>query len=870
MATITRLMTTLDAGTTPGTVWDNLAGTAFGNANTDTGPAGSGATSISEKISKTVQGLLYDDATTGTFASGDHLSMWYYFLFGALDTRAGGGIRFRLCGNTVTDFAEVYIDGNDSGKSGWNFVVVSIDRILSNPDNTGGTPPTAASAIRYAGIVFDVTATVGGNNDNCAIQAIHHIPAGTSAFRIQGDGSSATVTWDDIASGVLADAGRGIVIKNSNGTFTLNAPLLVGKPDTGSAFNTELTDTGVVLAWDNQEFVEPEFYGFTVSANGTQTVDVDAGTKIGTGSDAVGVNGWSISTGGPRWFVNAEDADTDSFNMYGCAFSGSSEWQVNDVAVEILSCVFVDCDTIEMDGGSAGPVISKNFFAGAPGPKAQVRILNATDFASNQFIGNSFVNMSWFGLDFALAGTFTLTNTFVQGNGTARSVLLSHDTGLITINTGGTTNIVTADVTNGSTFTITMGGTPDLFLFTIATWDEVDQTDVYAGGNAGSATGTLAQVQHNVYSVDDDSLSIAAARVPALSEILFDQTGDTYDEGQAFDRDIDFLSARMGIDNLTPSATQREQDPSHSATETETAQIILEIQAAVASTPVSQIDPTFRPWQRVTGASSISGVPYGAGTEALNPNRRAFVVVVALDDTTAADTAVSSVAWDTGAGSTNFDAVVSQHDDNTGGGGSTSSLRASVLDLNNSTGGAALEQGTFSVVNSVTTSFTNIRTGSEVRVFDTGVSTPIAGTEDVTGSLTSATLVNAGTGYVGTDTLTVSGGTFTTAAVITVDTVGGSGEILTFSITTPGSYSVDPTNVVNNPVTGGTGSAATFALSIRGEFDWAYNAATQGAYDLVVHHAVLFVYLKLFSLTPATADTDLPVFQIPERNYSNP
>jgi len=72
----------------------------------------------------------------------------------------------------------------------------------------------------------------------------------------------------------------------------------------------------------------------------------------------------------------------------------------------------------------------------------------------------------------------------------------------------------------------------------------------------------------------------------------------------------------------------------------------------------------------------------------------------------------------------------------------------------------------------------------------------------------------AGTGYVVDDILTVAGGTSTKAARIIVTTVGGSGEITAARIYDSGAYSVDPT-LSANAVTGGTGSAATFNLTME-------------------------------------------------------
>jgi hypothetical protein len=73
-----------------------------------------------------------------------------------------------------------------------------------------------------------------------------------------------------------------------------------------------------------------------------------------------------------------------------------------------------------------------------------------------------------------------------------------------------------------------------------------------------------------------------------------------------------------------------------------------------------------------------------------------------------------------------------------------------------------------------------------------------------------SSLATAGSGYAVNNVLTVVGGTFTSAATFTVNTVDGSGAILTYSLTSSGAYTVLPTSPVS--VTGGAGTSATFNL----------------------------------------------------------
>ena len=72
----------------------------------------------------------------------------------------------------------------------------------------------------------------------------------------------------------------------------------------------------------------------------------------------------------------------------------------------------------------------------------------------------------------------------------------------------------------------------------------------------------------------------------------------------------------------------------------------------------------------------------------------------------------------------------------------------------------------------------------------------------------------AGTGYVVGDTLTVAGGTASTAATIRVLEVGTIGQILRQKILQVGLYSVNP-STTGNAVTGGTGTGATYNLTMN-------------------------------------------------------
>jgi hypothetical protein len=94
--------------------------------------------------------------------------------------------------------------------------------------------------------------------------------------------------------------------------------------------------------------------------------------------------------------------------------------------------------------------------------------------------------------------------------------------------------------------------------------------------------------------------------------------------------------------------------------------------------------------------------------------------------------------------------------------------------------------------------------------------TPSSGAATFTATLdvNSATLhaAAAGTGYIVGDVLTIVGGTFTSPCTLTVSSIGASGAIAGFNLTTTGIYTI-ATGVSAIAVTGGHGTAATFDLT---------------------------------------------------------
>ena len=319
---------------------DNLAGSASGSTDTTTFIEGSGSQSI--KISMAVAGLLWDNGTAIDL-SGNVFYFWVNCTTaGLLATKAAGGLRVRFCGATVTDFFEVYVEGGDTYSGGFKMIVVDIDEAKTISDNTGGTPP-ATSAIRYAGVVGDISANVGGNVDNFYVDAWWRLPANTPGIRVEGLESGTTDwTWQDILD--AADIGDttkawGTIERLKNGTISINTPVRFGVDDTD---DHGFDDEGETIGWEDA-LVPDAFYGIDIIGNSGGTTNFDLGVKTGSGDDATGALGGAIITGGPRWFLTVNDADVDSANFYGVTLEGAGTILADDPATAMISCTFIDC-----------------------------------------------------------------------------------------------------------------------------------------------------------------------------------------------------------------------------------------------------------------------------------------------------------------------------------------------------------------------------------------------------------------------------------------------------------------------------------------------------------------------------------------------
>ena len=327
------------------TPYDDLAGTAAGTLDDEIFIEGLNSMGLFSTNSLT--GLLFDNATTNSAFANKVFYVWINCgIVGLLESKANGGFRIRFAGDTVTDFFEVYVGGNDEWPTaisgGWVQFAIDIEEAHTNSDNTGGTKP-ATNAIRYIGFASLCT-VMPRMADNTWIDEIAYLANDGSVPGIIIEGRNGGSTdWDSADIATELGIAVGTFVQAPGGAWKVNTPVQFGISD-GSTH--AFTDTNAIWLWDDQEFLADGFYGLSALGD-TGTTDVTFGVKTGTGDDATGAQGFTIqaATLGVRWDMDFNDPDLDGIEFFGCSFIHGGAFVLDDVAVSAISTLYIDCDS---------------------------------------------------------------------------------------------------------------------------------------------------------------------------------------------------------------------------------------------------------------------------------------------------------------------------------------------------------------------------------------------------------------------------------------------------------------------------------------------------------------------------------------------
>lgn len=407
---------TTDAGLVDG------AGAASGASDISNFIEGDG--SWGKKVSATVDEMMYDAGSAQDW-SNNHFYIWAACSF-PIASFATGGLRIRFCGATVTDYFEKNVRGVDTGYSGgFECIVVDIekaraDAIAGTDGAIGGAVTPATTAIQYVGVVFDVPGMVSGNFNNCNVDAMWRLPASTPGILVEGQDQTVSAhDWvmDDIfQAGDPGDTTKawGTIFKK-DGVYTINTPIRFG---TNDATTHGFSDSNIVVAWEDN-LVADDFYQWDI-IGGTGVQSFELGIKTGTGTAATGAQGLTMvaaqdggaSSYGVRYAINANDANLDAANFYGCQFIHGGDFLFNDVATSVISTLFNDCSSALISNALnflRNSIVNANTLDG-------VAFITTDDLADLAFCTFEFSDGHAIELTGA-AGTYSLDNVIFTGYG---------------------------------------------------------------------------------------------------------------------------------------------------------------------------------------------------------------------------------------------------------------------------------------------------------------------------------------------------------------------------------------------------------------------------------------------------------------------
>jgi hypothetical protein len=229
-----------------------------------------------------------------------------------------------------------------------------------------------------------------------------------------------------------------------------------------------------------------------------------------------------------------------------------------------------------------------------------------------------------------------------------------------------------------------------------------------------------------------------------------------------------------------------------------------------------------------TGATDAAGARtnLGLGTIATQNANAVAITGGAIDSTPIGGTTAAAGTFTTligGSGSANYGQLT--------GGATTKAVQFQTLGSDSNVSMAFQSKGTGAIDLAAGSSGVNISNGGTVTALTvttagtgyTTIPTPAITAPTTAGGVQAVatatmnainrTIVSGGTGYTVNDTITVVGGTFTTAATFTVSTVSA-GVVTALAAANGGTYSVLPTGTLST--TGGTGTGLTLTIDTWG------------------------------------------------------
>lgn len=431
-----------------GGTWADLAGGQGGGSSTDLYI--SGASAHGRKIGNEVKGFNFDNVTGIDLSGGsDHVGMWInvttYSNINTVEMVIGDGGDLDL-GNSKA--WNVLTGSTYPATGGWVKVFAHVDA-TSDGSHASGT--LSLSSVRGFGAWFDHS-VAAGNIYNCWIDSIEYT-SGSGGLLVNGGTGGSPATFDDFNNDSTngESVQRWGIMNEIGGIKYVNARLFIGNA-TATVFN----DSGSVLVFSNQPYVEVDFMGITVDLQSASTdIDLTGGVIQ---SAATARQGDLIVSG-----------TSGSFDMSGMSLSGLRAITLTS-ACTISSSTFRGCQNIT-HGGAA---ISECSFSDSP-VSSGTAMLTTTNGLSSITDCSFTSGGTGHAVEITTAGTYNWDgnkNSGYGANSTDNAVIRNTSGGAVTINVingantptyqnsgaGSTTTIVSGTVT--VKVTVTYQGSP--------------------------------------------------------------------------------------------------------------------------------------------------------------------------------------------------------------------------------------------------------------------------------------------------------------------------------------------------------------------------------------------------------------------------
>lgn len=307
-----------------------------------------GSGSLSSNFRIDTRGWMYNIGA-GTYAGNHFFFLLNCGVVGLLETKELGGIRARFGTSADANYIEIFLAGSDDYPStfagGWALFVVDIDYAFANYTNSllgtsSGTAPSGPNAVTFVGLTSLCATNPSSNKVNSFIDAIYRLEPNTAGITVEGLNTGVDYNFADISSyGLNNDIPT--FLDGPGGSFVSYVPLQFGNNTTSSTHG--FSDTNKTVLFSNLPESNTGFQKIDFVNTSGSTLNVTAGVKTGTGSDATGAQGWTIQAADTanRWSLIANNA-TANVNLFGCSFSHTDIIRAESSNTEVISTFLID------------------------------------------------------------------------------------------------------------------------------------------------------------------------------------------------------------------------------------------------------------------------------------------------------------------------------------------------------------------------------------------------------------------------------------------------------------------------------------------------------------------------------------------------